>query len=484
MKPVLSVVIFGIALFVVVVAMNTLRFGSKQLHVAAAPYDTALNQMRLAQHLAGALRFETVTGQPGEEFRALHQYLEDTFPRVHTTLMKEAVENYSLLYTWTGTDPNALPVLLLAHLDVVPVESGTEDDWTYPPFEGRVADGYVWGRGALDVKVGVVGILDAVEALLADGFHPRRTIYLALGHDEESGGRDGAANIAALLQARGIEVEYVLDEGLAITEGIMPGVSRPVALIGIAEKGKVALELTAQGAGGHASMPSLPTAIGILSTAIHNLERHQPSPSVEGPARALFRFVGPEMSLPKRVLFANTWLFGPLIKRKLVASSGTNALIRTTMATTMTEAGVEEDLVATTASAVVNVRILPGDSIAGVVERVRTTIDDTRVTIRVLEHTAFEPSGVSDIESETFATLQRTIHEVFPDVLVAPSLALGRTDTRHYDMLTRSSFRFLPMRVGTDDLARIHGTDERIAVDNYEEIVRFYARLIRNSDGG
>jgi carboxypeptidase PM20D1 len=333
------------------------------------------------------------------------------------------------------------------------------------------------------VKVGVVGILEAVESLLRDGFRPRRTIHLAFGHDEESGGREGAARIAALLRSRGVELEYVLDEGLAITDGIVPGVSRPVALVGLAEKGKVALELIARALGGHGSIPHTPTAIGVLGAAIHELERHQPAPRIEGAALQLFQYAGPEMPIRMRTVFANMWLLGWLAERKLAASRETNALVRTTLATTMIDGGVEEDLLPTVARAVVNVRILPGDSIAGVVAHVRRIIDDSRVSVEVLEHTAFEPSIVSDVESESFATLQRTIQEVFPDVIVAPSLTLARTDARHYESLAANSYRFLPMRVTADDLERIHGTDERIAVENYEEIVRFYVRVIRNSDG-
>ncbi|UCC83488.1 MAG: M20 family peptidase [Gemmatimonadota bacterium] len=483
MKPALMVVVLGLLLLSTVISVRTFRFRSRQLLVTPIPHREIGDRMRIAERLAGALQFETVTGGSGAVFLELHRYLEETFPLVQGTLTRETVGEYSLLYTWRGSEAPARPILLLAHLDVVPVEPGTAADWTYPPFAGRVADGFIWGRGALDVKVGVVGILEAVEALLRDGFRPRRTIYLAFGHDEESGGREGAARIATLLRSRGIELDYVLDEGLAITDGIVPGVSRPVALVGLAEKGKVALELTARARGGHASMPHLPTAIGILGAAIQKLERRQPAARLAGATRQLFEYVGPEMSRAKRTAFANLWLFEWLAVRKLVACPETNALVRTTVATTMINGGVEEDLVPTVARAVVNVRILPGDSIAGVVAHLRRVIDDGRVSVELLDHSAFEPSTVSDVESESFAALQRTIQEVFPGVIVAPSLALARTDARHYESLAANSYRFLPMRVTADDLRRVHGTDERIAVDNYEEIVRFYARLIRNSAG-
>ena len=210
----------------------------------------------------------------GKEFLALHEYLKETFPKVHSGLTKETINDYSLLYTWKGSDETLKPILLMAHLDVVPVEPASEADWQHPPFEGQIQDGYIWGRGALDDKAGVMGLLEAVETLLAEGFRPKRTIYLAFGHDEELGGPNGAAKIAELLLSRKVELDYVLDEGLIIANGILP-VSKPVALIGIAEKGFVSLELSVETEGGHSSMPPPNTAIGILSEAVNKLEEGQ-----------------------------------------------------------------------------------------------------------------------------------------------------------------------------------------------------------------
>ena len=485
MKRVLFVILSGLVLLSAVLLIRTLRFTTRQFQVNA-PIEAALNRDQIAAHLSGAIRFKTISFLDAkqfaqQEFLGLHQYLEQTFPGVHQTLTKEAVGDFSLLYTWAGDEPAEKPILLYAHMDVVPVEAAREGDWTYPPFEGRIAEGYIWGRGALDVKVGVLGILEAVETLLRKGFQPRRTIYLAFGHDEETGGKRGAATIATRLHSRGIELEYLLDEGLVITDGILPGVSRPVALVGIAEKGKVSIELSVESKGGTAAMPPPHTAVGILSTAIHNLERH-PSPSrIQGPVRQMFEYVGPEMPFLTRMAVANLWCFGGLLERQLAVSPSTNALIRTTMAATMFSAGIKDNVLPKSARAVVNVRILSGDSIAGVVERTDRIIDDPRVNIRPLEHSVFEPSDVSDLVSPGFKMLQRTIHQVFPDVIVAPSLLIGRTDSRYFAALTRNIYRFVPMRLKQEDLQRIHGRDERISLDNYEEIVRFYMQLIHNS---
>ncbi len=247
MKKILIATGFGFVLLISVILIRTALFTSKKINVQPV-VDILIDGEQFPQHLAEALRFRTISYQDstkfnGEEFHSLHAYIEEAFPNVHSSLEKEIISGYSLLYTWQGSDPNLKPILLMSHQDVVPVISGTEKDWTYPPFEGKIAEGYIWGRGTLDVKSGMIGILEAVEALLRDGIQLKRTIYIAFGHDEEIGGLKGAAEIAKLFQARNIQFEYVLDEGGIISRGIIPGVSNPIALVGIDEKGYLILEL-------------------------------------------------------------------------------------------------------------------------------------------------------------------------------------------------------------------------------------------------
>ncbi len=479
--------VFGVGLIIVVsvVLIRTLRFTSRQVEVDPQP-RVAIDGEKIAEHLAKAIQFRTVSHGDaaqfdGDAFLAFHQYLEQTFPKVHSTLIKEVVGNHSLLFTWNGQTEGLKPILLMGHMDVVPVEPGTEENWTHPPFGGRIVDGYVWGRGTIDDKVSILGMLEAVEMLLAQGFHPSRTMYLAFGHDEEIGGLLGAATIARLLLSRGIELEYILDEGGAITYGIVPGVSAPVALIGIAEKGYLSIELTVHSPGGHSSMPPKQTAIGILSTAIQNLERNQFPAEITGATGQLFAYLGPEMPLTERIVFANLWLFGWLVERHLVASSLTNALVRTTTAATMFASGVKENVLPAQAKAVVNFRILPGESVQSVIDHVRESIGDPRVTITPLKKVLSEPSAVSATEASSFENIHRTIRQIFPDVIVAPWLVVGATDSRHYAQLSHNIYRFIPIQMRPEDTRRFHGTNERIAVENYEDCVRFFMQLIRNS---
>jgi carboxypeptidase PM20D1 len=332
----------------------------------------------------------------------------------------------------------------------------------------------------MDDKASMLAILESVEHLLGEGFRPKRTLYLAFGHDEEVGGTRGAAKIAALLRSRDISLDFVLDEGLNVFNGIIPGIAAPVALVGVAEKGYLSLRLTTQATSGHSSIPPPDTAIGIVSRALQRLHANPFPTRLSGAARQMLDFLGPEMSWTNRLALANLWLFDPLVRRQLSQSPLTNAAIRTTLAPTVFHAGNTENVLPAQASAVINLRLLPGDSISSATEHVRRAIDDPRVAISPLE-IQVEASPVSDAHSTASELLQRTIRQTLPDTLVAPGLLVAATDSRHYAALTANVFRFLPITLGPDDAKRYHGIDERISFDDYERCVRFYTQLIRNA---
>lgn len=456
--------------------------------VAPPPFaPVAFDVQRAAAHLAEAVRFKTISHQdparfapePFEEFRA---FLVERYPKAHAAMLREIVGDHSMLYTWPGSDPAAAPIILLAHYDVVPVEPGTVDDWAHPPFEGVIADGYVWGRGAMDFKSGVIGILEAAEALLAEGFQPRRTVHLAFGHDEEIGGDNGAARMAALLEERGVKAHFLLDEGAAVVEGVMPGIAGPVALVGLAEKGYVSLELVVEGKGGHSSTPPPQTNIGILAVAAARLEKNQLPARLEGPVREMFAHAGPEMSFPMRLVMANMWLFQPLLKRQLTALPVTNAAVRTTTAATIFQAGTKENVLPARARAVVNFRILPGETVDTVLEHARRVVNDPRVRIAPVNPDDINnPTSVAGTDSPGYRALATSLRQVYPDAVVAPTLTLGGTDAKHYYGVTENIYRIQPMRFTTADLERIHGSNERLAIENFADGIRAYAQVIRNT---
>ena len=462
-------------------------------HETVPPAVTAAPQVAVAkaaaERLAGAIRIPTISAEEAatfdaDAFRRLHAYLQTAFPRVHSQLRREIVGTHSLLYTWQGTDSSLDPILLIGHMDVVPIEPGTEEKWQQDPFDGRIADGFIWGRGAIDNKSAVVGILEATEMLLAEGFRPARTVYLAYGHDEEVGGTAGAREIAALLRSRGIQLEMVLDEGGVIGDRILAGITEPVALVGIAEKGFVTIELSARVAGGHSSLPPARTAVGIVSAAVAKLEENPLPARLDGPTRELFNRIGPLLPLAQRAVFANLWLTRPLVIGRLEQRPVTNAMVRTTTAPTIFQAGTKDNVLPSHARAVVNFRILPGDTVATVVEHVRREIDDSRVEVRTVGRFSAEPSTVSRTDSQSFRTLERTIRSVRPEAIVAPYLVVVVTDARYYSGLSQNIFRFLPLRLTARDLERVHGSDERIGIREYEAGIRTYRQLVINAAAG
>ena len=486
MRKIAMAVGSAIALLFGVVFVRTLGYQAPELVVAPAP--AVAIPAGAVDRFAGSIRIPTISHEDPAAmnvaaFEALHAYLEAQFPRVHSQLQRETVATHSLLYTWRGTDASRQPILIAGHLDVVPVEAATEDQWQEEPFSGGVRDGFVWGRGAMDDKSTVLGTLEAVEMLLAEDFQPTRTVYLAYGHDEEIGGLRGARAIAALLQGRGIELEVVLDEGGVIADGILASVAAPLALVGIAEKGFVSIELATQAPGGHSSLPPLETAVGILATATARLEQRPMPAQLDAATRSLLTRIGPVMPFLRRAALANLWLTKPLVVRNLARSPSTNAMVRTTAAVTMFQAGTKDNVLPSRAHAVVNFRISPTDSIAAVLEHIARVVDDPRVAARVVGAFSSEPSRVSSVDSESFRTLEQTIRSIAPEVIVAPYLTVVVTDARHYESLSDNVFRFQPLRLAPADLERMHGANERLAIDDYERAVRFYREFILKTAG-
>lgn len=478
----------ALAVVIAIVLVNTLRFTPAPPPAYAPAVSVEIDAAAASERLARVIRLRTVSYQEPAEidrdaFLALHSELEQAFPLVHATLLKEVVGGLSLLYTWPGSDAARKPLLLMAHQDVVPVLRGTEDAWTYPPFAGTVADGYVWGRGSLDDKAALTGILEAVELLLAEGFVPERTVYLAFGHDEEIGGFGGAKQIAGLLRERGVELYAVLDEGGFWTQGVLDGVSSPVALVGIAEKGYVTLELAVDGQGGHSSQPPPHTAVGVLSRAITRLEANPFPARLDGATAALFESVGPSLPFAQRLVFANLWLLRPLALSGMSAKPSSAAMIRTTTAATMVEGSEKENVLPIRATGLVNFRILPGDTPDTVEQRVRRVIDDPQVKIRALPNKN-APSTVSAVDHPAFRELERAIRQVSPEeVLVAPYLLVAQTDSRHFSGLSEAVYRYVGARIDERDLTGFHGTDERIGVESYAGAIRTYAQFLKNVAG-
>jgi len=469
-------------LLLLVVLVRTFTWSSRQIQVAPVKLkivDASIAADRLAQ----AVRFQTLSNAvpvlfDPEPFRHFHAFLAASYPNAHAAMRLEKINEFTLLFEWPGTDPSLAPLLLQAHQDVVPADA---TGWEQPPFDGVIADGFIWGRGTLDIKTNLLGILEAIEKLSGEGRKPERTILLSFGHDEEIGGPRGAKAVAERLRTEGRRIWAIVDEGLCIVDGVVPGVKAPVALIGIAEKGYLTLEISAVGKGGHSAIPPRQTATGIVAAALAKIEASPMPGELQGTVRRTFEYVGPEMDLPLRALFANMWLFSPLIVRELSGDPATNAVLRTTTAVTVMEGSQKDNVLPTLARGAVNFRLRPGDTAEDVIAHVRRAINDDRVKIEISPSGAREASPVSDIDSDSYRALERTIRQIFPEAVVAPTIDTGGTDSKHFTDLAENIFRFNPVVMTEDDLPRLHGLNERIAIDAHARAVDFYYQFFLNS---
>jgi len=360
----------------------------------------------------------------------------------------------------------------MAHLDVVPVEEASKPLWTVDPFGGVAKDGFIWGRGAVDNKMNLISMLETVEKLL-ENYQPNRSVYFAFGHDEEVGGSNGARMIARLLQARKVTAEFVLDEGGFVTSERVPGMHKPVALLGTSEKGILALKLSVEKPGGHSSTPEHETAVDIITQALGKI-RSKPFNADLTPSKDFIEHIGPELPFLQKLAFANTGLLKSLIINAYEKTPTDNAIIRTTVVPTIIAAGIKENVVPSVATATLNIRLLPGDSISRVTARVRSLIDDDRIKIKILK--GREASSITPVESEGYRKTEKMVRQTFSHTTVTPFLLIGATDASHFQPITKGTIRFSPM---TDPIG-FHGINERVSLESFRQALWFYEQLMRD----
>ena len=403
-------------------------------------------------------------------FDALLAEMAQRFPLLHERLDLTRVDTHGLLFRWAG-ESDSRPVVLMAHLDVVPVE-GT---WQHPAFGADIVDGVIWGRGTLDDKGCVVGICAAVETLLESGVVPAQDVWLSFGCNEETSGT--AAGLAVEeLRSRGVEPWFVLDEGGAIASEAFPGVAAPIGVIGLTEKGVTSVELRVEGRGGHASTPARMGPTARIARAVSRLDRSSMPSSLPMPTVELLRRMAPHAALPLRPLLAGADRLKPVLTRALVAAGPEPAaMTRTTFAITTLSGAPALNVIAATATAGVNIRIMVGDTVAGVLEHVRKVVDDDQVHLDVVEQN--EPSPISPMD-DAFALIESTIAEVFVDAVPAPYVMMAATDSRFFCAISERVYRFAPFRMTKAQRQSIHSFDEHLGVDAFLDGVRWYRRLI------
>lgn len=454
------------------------------------------------ERLSKAITFPTISNQDRDDFDTkafddYHAFLEEAYPLVHKTLKREILGDprpYSLLYTWEGKNPDLPPALFYAHQDVVPVPPDSRDEWEQDPFAGTVADGYLWGRGAMDDKNQIHGILEAAEMKLAEGWQPERTLYFVFGQDEEVGGPEGAAHIAQVLEDRGIErFAFVMDESAPLIPGIFPGLPDNTALIGIAQKGYLSLELAINAVGGHSSQPPEETNIGILAEAITKLEDAQFPYRIHPALRAQYRYLGPELDEALQPLYSAV-AFGKdgemtedekKFIEVMTANSVTRAMMHTTIAVTMFNAGIKDNVLPPSATAVVNFRPMPGDTPEVIIQHVKDAIQDDRITVRDISAST-PATAIADPQGPGYKAMEKTIRQIWGnELVVAPFFVIGGSDSKHFqarsfapDVYTFTAIQLENMK----EFEGFHGVNERLLVDEYAKTIGFFYQIMDNLD--
>ena len=481
MKAIIKTIIITVFVLCALVLVNALTHNSS-VDQKLELISFAINEERAITHLSQSIEFKTISNQQAskknfKEFERFISWLKTNYKLVvKNTSLKTF--NETLLFKWEGQDTSLKPILLTGHYDVVPVIPGTEDKWKELPFSGKVDSEYIWGRGALDDKSGVIGILEAVTYLMETGFQPSRTLYLSFGHDEEIGGVNGAALVAQYLSDNGIQLEWSLDEGSFLLGGFIPNVDKLVAAINVAEKGSVTMQVVGKAQGGHSSMPTSKSAVGHLSKALARLEDNRMPGRLEGLSLEMFDEMSKHMPFIYKVAFANRWLFGGLIDSYLSRIPATNAMLRTTTAPTMLSASIKTNVLPIEAIGTVNFRIHPRNSVEDVFEHVRDLVESENVEVRAMSYSGRPASEVSSWESRGYKVIEKSVQEIFGDVVVVPGLMIAGSDSRHYGKVADDAYRFNPFPLSNEEFAGFHGTNEKIKSKDFIEGIKAYIRII------
>ena len=473
----LYVILGAIALLLAVIVIKALCFQPKQQVEQAVeaidfPKDAAVDALqKLVQ--CKTISYNDPAQEDDGEFSKLIGLLPGLYPKVFETCSFQQLPHRALLFCWPGKKHDA-PSVMMAHYDVVPVN---EDSWDKPPFAGIIEDGVLWGRGTLDTKVTFNGVLSAANFLIGEGFAPENDIYFAFSGGEEINGM-GAVNIVNWFTENHIQPALVVDEGGAVVENVFPGVSAPCGLIGIAEKGMMNVCYTARSGGGHASAPLPKTPVTTLATACRRIVDNPFKMHLTKPAAEMFDTLGRHSSFALKLVFANLWLFKPVLDLICRMSGGEmNALCRTTTAFTMMEGSNARNVLPAEARLISNMRLNPADTVESATAYLKKVVNDDAVEITVLE--SFQPSPISETGCESWNKVASSVAQTWPGCIVAPYLMVQCSDSRHYRDLSNHVYRFSAMDMTSEERRSIHGNNERIRLESIHRAVEFYIRLMR-----
>ncbi len=460
-------------------------YKAKPIENANIGEEEKVDVERFIKNLSDAIKIPTIANRdeslvdwaPFDEF---HAFLEKSYPLMHEKLEKQIISTRSLLYHWKSEHPEKEPIALLSHQDVVPVTPGTEDDWKYPAYSGEVAEGFLWGRGAIDMKNHLIGVCEAVETLLEEGYTPERDVYLCFGHNEEvmaEGEICGADCMMRWFKENGIRLDSVLDEGGAILEAKVDKViDGHLAGVGIAEKGHVDFEISVNAKGGHSSQPPKHSALGELSRIVCKLENNQFKAELTPQLYSLFNEIGKNTTYPVRCVMSNLPVLKPLVTKICSEIPPVASMMRTTTAVTMANGSPAPNVLPQKATVNVNFRIMPGQTIDDVEKHIRKYAGP-KAEIKMVS--GKNPSKISPTDSRAFNAIREICKEMDPKAIVAPYLVMGGTDARNYEDVCDNIYRYSPFLMDTALLLTTHGTNERIPLTSLKDGVVFFKKYIK-----
>ena len=443
---------------------------------------------RYRKNLSRAIQIKTISNRESDrvdwnEFQKLQDFIDETYPLIKATLEKTVVPPSNLVFHWKGTRSDLAPIALLGHQDVVPVTSGTEDDWVHPPFEGFDDGEFIWGRGALDMKNHLIGVLEATEALLEDGFTPERDVYLLFGDNEEvvANDKNGARDIMNYLKDKGVRLDCVLDEGGAMLPVDVPYVinNKYLAGIGIGEKGYADIEVAVCAKGGHSSQPPKHSAIGQLADVIKDIENHQFKSEFSYNMKQLLNSVSRNMTYPVRLVTCNIKALQPALLQIFKLIPPAACMVRTTTGVTMTQGSPAANVLPQRASVTINFRAMPGVTTDDLVAHIRKVVRNKDIEINVLN--SKEASKMSPTDSRSYKIIAGLCSRMEPNAIVVPYLVMGGTDACNYEPICENIYRYGPFKADASLMLCTHGTNERIPIACMEEGIVFFKNFIREA---
>lgn len=509
MKKLLFIVLGSLLILIILVLIKTLTYPFKKVNTSTSSGWEMIKDDSAIQRLSGGLKIPSVSaGELGEfdysTFDTIKEYLKTSYPLVYENTEYTEVNTYGLVFRLKGSNPSLDPILFLSHTDVVPpgeaeVKDKSEnvfrpddrplppvsevaEDWDFGPFSGAVANGRIHGRGSIDMKGMLFSLMESMNNLIKNRHVPQRDIYLAFGFDEEVGGQQGAAKIAAYFKSRNIKFDAVYDEGgLILEKGSVAGINSEVAVIGCAEKGFLSVKIKVKGLGGHASMPPMESAVGKAAVIMQRLERNQMKPMITPLINEFFTNIGGSMSFVNRMGISNQWLLKPVLLSQLTKNNSTNALVRTTTALTMMKGSDAPNVLSPEVEFVVNFRLLPGDTVNDVKKHIAEATKGFEVEIEDIDQVK-EASAVSPTHTKAFRLIEAAIKEIHPTAVATPYLTVGATDAYKYQIVSKNIYRFMPIKINDAEKQSIHSTNEYLSIENYMKMIHYFEFMMTNYD--